>query len=79
MELPPLTTADVLALPATVPLSVGNRALGIGRTTGYTLARQGRYPCKVIRVGKTYRVATADLRRVLGLHSADERPKAVPA
>lgn len=66
-SLPPMTRDELLALPATVDLTTGNRAFAIGRNTGYTLAKQGEYPCKLIRVGSTYRVITADLHRALGL------------
>ena len=32
------------------------RILGIGRTKAYDLARRGKFPCLVIRVGDLYRV-----------------------
>ncbi|WP_153036871.1 helix-turn-helix domain-containing protein [Amycolatopsis sp. YIM 10] len=41
------------------------RALGIGRTTAYALAREGGFPCPVLRVGGEYRVPTAGLLRLL--------------
>jgi Helix-turn-helix domain len=41
--------------------------LRIGRSKAYELARSGDFPCPVIRVGETYRVPTAGLRKVLGL------------
>ncbi|SFD12273.1 hypothetical protein [Streptomyces aidingensis] len=58
---------ELLALPATVDLETGNRALGLGRSKGYELAKRGQYPCKVLRLGNTYRVITADLLALLGL------------
>lgn len=67
-----MTYAELLALPTTVDLETGNRALGIGRTRGYTLARNCQYPCRLIRVGNSYRVVTADLRRVLGVSERAE-------
>jgi hypothetical protein len=33
----------------------------------YELARTGEFPCRIIRIGDLYRVATADLIRLLGL------------
>lgn len=42
------------------------KILGIGRTKAYELARHDKFPCLVIRVGDLYRVATADLLRILG-------------
>ncbi|WP_411145844.1 hypothetical protein [Streptomyces sp. x-80] len=62
-----MTREELLALPAAVDLETGNRALGLGRSKGYALAKQGRYPCKVLRLGKAYRVVTADLLELLGL------------
>ncbi|WP_410675329.1 helix-turn-helix domain-containing protein [Amycolatopsis sp. cmx-4-68] len=62
-----MTTADVEALPAVVDLMTAAQALRIGRTTAYALAREGEFPCPVLRVGGEYRVPTAGLLRVLGL------------
>jgi hypothetical protein len=47
------------------------KILGIGRTKAYELARQGDFPCLVIRVGDLYRVSTPDLLRLLGLGAAN--------
>jgi hypothetical protein len=58
---------ELLALPAAVDLDTGNRALGLGRSKGYELAKRGQYPCKVLRLGNAYRVVTADLWNLLGL------------
>ncbi len=41
--------------------------LGISRTTAYELAATGRFPVRLFRVGKSYRVPTAALRRLLEL------------
>jgi excisionase family DNA binding protein len=62
-----LTRAELLALPVTVDVPTAARALGLGRSTGYELARRGEFPCRVLRVGSSYRVPTADLIRVLGV------------
>jgi hypothetical protein len=69
-----MTHAELLDLPTTVDLETGNRAFGLGRSLGYTLAREGRYPCRVIKAGTAYRVVTADLRRVLGAPELTEQP-----
>lgn len=58
---------ELLALPAAVDLDAGNRALGLGRSKGYELAKRGAYPCRVLRLGRAYRVVTADLLSLLGL------------
>lgn len=62
-----MTRAELLALPVTVDVPTAARALGLGRSTGYELARRGEFPCRVLRVGSSYRVPTADLMRVLGV------------
>lgn len=62
----PLTIGDLYNLPPAVDLMTAARALGIGRTKTYELARTGEFPCRVIRIGDLYRVATADLIRFLG-------------
>jgi excisionase family DNA binding protein len=62
-----MTAADVAALPAVVDLMTAAQVLRIGRTTAYALARDGEFPCPVLRVGGEYRVPTAGLLRVLGL------------
>jgi hypothetical protein len=67
-----MTGAELLALPVTVDVATAARALGLGRSTGYELARRGAFPCRVLRVGCSYRVPTADLLRVLGI--ANEYP-----
>lgn len=61
---------ELLALPTTVSVETAARAIGLGRTRAYELARQGAFPCKVIRVGAKYRVVTVDLRRLLGIETS---------
>ncbi|MFD5736013.1 hypothetical protein ACFWIY_24805 [Streptomyces sioyaensis] len=62
-----MSREDLLALPVAVDLETSNRALGLGRSKGYALAKRGVYPCKVLRLGNAYRVVTADLLDLLGL------------
>jgi hypothetical protein len=64
---PGLTPAEIRSLPAVVDLVTAGRALGLGRTKTYQLARAGRFPCRILRVGKNYLVPTADLLALLGL------------
>ncbi|WP_405818155.1 hypothetical protein OG241_25330 [Streptomyces sp. NBC_01390] len=66
-----LTGDELLALPVVIDLDTSNRALMIGRSTGYGLAKQGEYPVKVLRLGNAYRVVTADLLKLLGLGQGD--------
>ena len=62
-----MSREELLALPVAVDLDTSNRALGLGRSKGYELAKRGAYPCKVLRLGNAYRVVTADLLDLLGL------------
>ncbi|WP_328976388.1 DNA-binding protein [Streptomyces canus] len=57
----PATLDEVRAWPALVPLSQAARALGIGRTTAFTLAARGRFPVPVLRILGGQKVRTADL------------------
>lgn len=72
-----MTRAELLALPVTVDVATAARALGLGRSTGYDLARRGTFPCRVLHVGCSYRVPTADLLRVLGVANEDPAQPAV--
>lgn len=63
-------TRDLLDLPPTVDVETAGKAFGLGRSTSYSLARAGEFPCKVIRAGRSYRVITADLLRVLQISPA---------
>lgn len=74
-----MSRKELLGLPASVPLETGNRAFGIGRTTGYDLAKRGEYPCKVLRLGNAYRVITSDLLRVLDVQPSEPEQNGVTA
>lgn len=64
--------AELLALPVAFDLDTSNRALQLGRTKGFDLARRGEYPIRVLRVGRAYRVTRADLLRALGVNPNDD-------
>jgi hypothetical protein len=42
-----------------------SKALGFSRAKGYALVRRGEFPCRVLRIGRSTRVVTASLLRVL--------------
>ena len=65
-----MTLAELLAMPVTVDIGTAARALGLGRSTGYELARRGEFPCRVLHVGSSYRVPTVELMRLLGVDPA---------
>ncbi|MFD1547145.1 DNA-binding protein [Nonomuraea guangzhouensis] len=62
-----LTIEELLDLPATVDLPTAGKAFGIGRTKAHELARNGTFPCRVLRIGSTYRVGRAAILRSLGI------------
>lgn len=70
-----MTLAELPALPVTVDVSTAARALGLSRSTGYELARRDEFPCRVLHVGSSYRVPTAELLRVLGIDLSQLSPK----
>jgi hypothetical protein len=51
--------------PETTTVEVASLRLGIGRSLGYQLAREGRFPCRVIRAGRRLLVPTVALERLL--------------
>ena len=52
----------------TVPLwPTAGQAFGLGRARTFELARRGELPFEVYRLGRSWRVPTAALRRVLHL------------
>ena len=62
-----MTDRELRELPTMVSLDQSNQALCISRNFGYKLAKNGDYPVPVHRLGSCYRVARADLLRLLGL------------
>jgi hypothetical protein len=67
-----MTHAELLALPVSFPLDVANHALNLGRTTGFSMAKQGEYPIRVLRLGRQYRCTRYDLLRYLGVEAGDD-------
>jgi len=63
----PMSISELNTLPAIVDLLTAARALGLGRTKAYELARRGKFPCPILRVGDTYRVPTIALLELLGI------------
>ena len=72
----PVSIAQLRAT-ATVDLMTAARALGLGRTKAYELAKHDQFPCRVIRIGDVYRIPTPGLLELLGVTA--EEPRLVPA
>lgn len=73
-----LTFDQLYNLPTVVDLMTAARALGIGRSKAYQLARDGQFPVRIIRVGTHYHVPTAELLRVLGATPLVPPPRTSP-
>ncbi|WP_329091947.1 helix-turn-helix domain-containing protein [Actinomadura citrea] len=67
----PLKNAELAELPTVVDINTAARALGLSRTYAYQLAKQNRFPCKIIRIGTCYRVPTAALQALLSSDSSE--------
>ena len=62
---------EVRALPVCVDVPTAARAFGIGRDGAYDLARSGRFPVPVLRLGRRLVVTRASLLTALGLTEGD--------
>jgi len=64
----PMTIEELRALPASVPLALACRALNIGTTKGYGLARRGEFPVVLRPVGNAkYRAPKSAILEYLGV------------
>jgi hypothetical protein len=64
----PMTIDEIRALPASVPLAPACRALGIGLTKGYALARRDKFPVRLLPVGNAkYRAPKSAILEYLGI------------
>jgi excisionase family DNA binding protein len=66
---------EVLALPVAITLDDANRALGVGRSNGYAMAKTGEYPIPVLRLGRAYRCKRSDLLAYLGISDPEAAPQ----
>ena len=67
-----MTADEVRALPVCVDVPTAGRPFGIGRDGAYDLARSGRFPVPVLRLGRRLVVTRASLLTALGLTDADQ-------
>ena len=51
--------------PRTITVEQAAELLGIGRNTAYEAVREGRFPVRIIRVGRRYLVPVDPLERLL--------------
>lgn len=65
------TVDEIRAWPVTVDVIVAGRAWGIGRDQAYRLAREGRFPVPVLRLGRHLRVTRASVLNALGINDTE--------
>jgi hypothetical protein len=61
------TPDEIRAWPVTVDVPTAGRAFGVGRDEAYRLAREGRFPVPVLRLGRYLRVTRAAVLHALGV------------
>jgi hypothetical protein len=70
----PMSVTEIRGLPASVPFPLACRALNIGRTKGYQLAKTGNFPVRLIPVGREkYRVPRSAILEELGIRDFEDR------
>jgi hypothetical protein len=57
---------QIQSWPAAVDVPDAADALGISRAQAYVSVKRGDFPARVIKVGRRFKVVTADLVRLLG-------------
>jgi hypothetical protein len=74
----PMSEAEIRALPPSVDRVTAGRAIGLGRTKSYELARAGKFPLEVLPVGSgKYRVPKSLILKALRME--DEPASSNPA
>lgn len=63
----PYTREELLNLPPVIDLETAGRILLIGRTQAYDLARAGKFPTKLLKLGRSYRVPVTPLLELIGV------------
>jgi predicted DNA-binding transcriptional regulator AlpA len=62
-----MTRDELLGLPAMITMTKAFEALGVSRSVGYRMIHTGTFPTRLIPIGKSFRVASADLCAALGV------------
>ncbi|MFC0530838.1 DNA-binding protein [Phytohabitans kaempferiae] len=66
------TPDEIRAWPVTVDVPTAGRAFGVGRDESYRLAKQGRFPVPVLRLGRYLRVTRASVLVALGVSDTSD-------
>ncbi|WP_245647166.1 helix-turn-helix domain-containing protein [Microtetraspora niveoalba] len=56
-----------------IDVVTAGRLLGFGRTKAYRLAKNGEFPCRVLRIGRSYLVPTREVWALLSYHDDGTR------
>jgi hypothetical protein len=67
------TVEEVRSWPVTLDVATTGRAWGVGRDRAYALARQGRFPVPVLRLGRYLRVTRASVLETLGIDDSHHK------
>jgi hypothetical protein len=62
-----VTAAELQDWPVVVDLPAAAGAFGIAPWSAYALARNGRFPVEVLKIGGRLRCKTIDIQRAVGL------------
>lgn len=64
----PMSIEEIRAMPASVPLAMACRALNMGVTKGYGLARRDKFPVRLLPAGNSkYRAPKSAILEYLGI------------
>lgn len=62
-----MNAEELRALPVAVDVVTAGRALGLSRTTAYSMAKRGEFPVPLLRLGAQYKAKRSDLMALLGV------------
>ena len=58
---------EIRRLPAALTVVQAARLLGIGRSSAYQAVKSGTWPTRVLRIGRTIRIPSAEVLALLGI------------
>ena len=64
---------EIRRLPAALTVVQAARLLGIGRSSAYQAVKSGAWPARVLRVGRTIRIPSAEVLALLGIGTDEMR------
>lgn len=64
---------EIRRLPAALTVIQAADLLGIGRSSAYQAVKAGTWPTRVLRIGRTIRIPSAEVLALLGIDTDDMR------